>query len=219
MIFRCVASKDPPDRTCGKADGGAEPEGGTPSLLDDDPGKQRGREATARADSSKDESIYEAALLLGYPAGDKLICRWIDDRLTCAEGETYRHEECEGMRQIRGHDSGQRCGDAPPEDPKGEHPPGAKTRREKSGWQLESGVADEEGGEDPTKALIAQTKIAADRKTSDGDIRSIKEGDSAKNEEPEAQKPSDPRASATNHRSHLLSNISTAMYVFLHSNR
>jgi hypothetical protein len=65
--------------------------------------------------------------------------------------------------------------------------PKLKTRRGPSRGNLKSGVANQEGAEDPTQVRIVNRKLAADLNAGDGDIRSIEVRHRAQYKQPQHQ--------------------------------
>ena len=133
------------------------------------------------------------------PAGDDLAGGGVDDGLTGAEGEADGEEEDEGVAGVRGEEGGEGGGDTPPDGAEGEDAARAEAGDEGAGGELEAGVAEEEGGEDPAEALIGEVEVAGDGEAGDGDIGAVEEGDGAEEEEPRAEEIADVRAAAGGH--------------------
>ena len=136
-------------------------------MMSDQPCKQRRGKAAARADTSEDETVDKAALLHGYPARDKLVCRGIDDRFTRAEGEPNRDQQRDGVRNARWKHCCESGCNTPPHYPDGENAPRPEARREPSCWKLKAGVSDQEGAEDPAQPLVAESVLCADLQAGD----------------------------------------------------
>src|SRR5882757_9564264 len=98
MLFRGVARDDPPDCSSYDSDGGAEPEGRSPTVMRDQPVEQRRCESAARSDASEDETVDESAFVDGNPTGDELVGGREHDGFADAEREADADQEQNGVR-------------------------------------------------------------------------------------------------------------------------
>src|SRR5271165_154600 len=84
IFFGSIPGEPPPHRSSNHTDDGAEPEGGAPAVMENEPCQQRRGEAAACAYSGEDKPVDKASFLLRYPAGDELVSRRINHSLTRA---------------------------------------------------------------------------------------------------------------------------------------
>jgi hypothetical protein len=144
-----VAGGYPPYCTCRKANQSAEPERCAPSVVSDEPRKQRRGESAAGANTGEDETVNETTFLYRDPAGDELVRRRIDNRLTRSEGEPDRDQQRDGVRNARRQQCRQSGSDSPPQNPDGKDASRSEARSKPSCRKLKTSVSDQESAEDP----------------------------------------------------------------------
>jgi hypothetical protein len=94
--------------------------------------------------------------------------------------------------------------DPPPDHTDGEDTAWTKAGCKPSRRNLKACVPDEEGAEDPTEPLIAETIFAADLQACDRYVGAVEKRDTAENEKPESQEKPNPGTTLSRHQMVLL---------------
>src|SRR5208337_2284648 len=199
MRFGCIARRDEPDSTDGKADQRAHQERGAPAVMQHEKENKRRCDAGADADTSKNKSVGLAALIPRNPPGHKLVGGRIDNCFPRAKQKPEHQERHHDIRNSVRDARRKRAEHTPPHNSCGENATWPEAIRKPAGRSLKQRVSQEECAEDEAQLLIANREFFGKLRASDGKIDPVEVGDCAQDKKPEDQEPTHARSAPRTH--------------------
>src|SRR3984957_10521918 len=189
MLRGSIARDSVPDGASDDADGGANPEGGTPAVMDHQVRDEWRRNSSTNTHAGKNPAVGEAALVDGNPARYELIRRRVNDGFACSQQEANADKNEERSGNGRRHGGGERGENSPPQHADREDPARSQADGEPAADGLKYCIAPEKCAEDPAELHVAEVIAGGDGRAGNGHVDAVEKRDAAEDEEPENQQP------------------------------
>jgi hypothetical protein len=111
--------------------------------------------------------------MAGKPGGDKLVGGGIGDRFAQAQHEAHRDQHPQRAASLRRNQRGDDRQHAPPDQAIGQRLARAQLADHPAGGNLESGIAQKEGREDPAELDLVDAVILGEIGTGNGDVAAV----------------------------------------------